>query len=499
VDTNDSRPFPKQIMPQTDARIDTSLTAAARSSRMILGTQFLRLAVRVCGTVTLARLISPPDYGIFGMAATVHGLAYVFQDFGLATVTLRKPDLSESDRNALFWLNLFLGGTLSVVVAALGMAVASFFREPALRVLLPVMGTTFLINGTYTQLRAQLGREHRFIDLNRVEILAFTTSTAAAIAVAWLGGGAWALATMLLVAECALAIGIWKMQTWRPGPLPAKLSTLAFLPAGASLSTNDALRYVQRNVDLFLVGRWLGAGALGVYGRAAQVAQLPIIYVADPLANLTVSTLRHFQGSPAGARIFWCRLVNDLAWVTLPAAAMFACIPKELLAVLLGARWAPGAPVLLGLSAGVAVLPLQMACGWLFLATGSTRRLLVASSLNAVVVVVACVLLRGADSGGIAAGVGIATALCAAAGVAFIRTSDPVTPGDAIRAFARPFVAAMTLGAALLSAVHFCPWTDLLPRLCLGVGVYVVWMGIVWLVSPGARAEWREHFLWGKR
>jgi PST family polysaccharide transporter len=486
-------------MPQTDARTDLSLTAAARSGRMILGTQVLRLAVRVCGTVSLARLISPPDYGIYGMAATVHGLAYVFQDFGLATVTLRKPDLSESDRNALFWLNMFLGGALTVVVAALGYAVSLFFREPALRILLPVMGISFLVNGTYTQLRAQLGREHRFIDLNRIEIFAFTTSTAAAIAVAWLGGGAWALATMMLVAEGALAIGVWKTQAWRPGPVPAGLSAAAFLPAGAGLSANDALRYVQRNVDQLLVGRWLGAGLLGVYGRAVQVAQLPIIYVADPLANLTVSTLRHLRDSPAGARIFWCRLVNDLAWVTLPAAAMFACIPRELLSVLLGARWGSGAPVLVGLSAGVALLPLQMACGWLFLASGSTRRLLVSSSLNAAAVVVTCALLRRSDSGSIAVGVGVATSLCAVIGIAFIRPSDPVTPGDALSAFARPFVSALFLCAALLVALHFCPWANALPRLCLGVLVYAAWMGAIWVTSPGARAEWREHFLWGRR
>ncbi len=81
MDTNESRLFPKQIMPQTDARLETSLTAAARSSRSIFGTQVLRLAVRIFGTVTLARLISPQNYGIFGMAATVHGFAYVFQDF----------------------------------------------------------------------------------------------------------------------------------------------------------------------------------------------------------------------------------------------------------------------------------------------------------------------------------------------------------------------------------------------------------------------------------
>jgi O-antigen/teichoic acid export membrane protein len=482
-------------MPQTDARLDSSLTAAARSSRSILGTQVFRLAVRVCGTVTLARLVSPLDYGVFGMAATVHGLAYVFQDFGLATVTLRKPELSEHDRNALFWLNLALGGLLTAAVAATGFAVAAFFREPMLRILLPVMGITFLVNGAHTQLRAQLAREHRFTELNHIEIGAFTASTAAAIAVAWMGGGAWALATMLVVAEVAIAAGVWRKQAWRPGPFPRTLGALAFLPVGASLSANDGMRYVQRNIDLFVVGRWLGAGALGVYGRAAQVASLPIVYLADPLANLAVSTLRHLSGTPDGARVFWRRMVNDLAWVTLPTGVIFACVPGELLTILLGARWASGAGVLLGLAAGVALLPLQMACGWLFLAAGSNRRLLISSFVNSAVVIATCALMRDTGTGELAMGVGLANAACAAASVAFIRPSDPVTPADALAAFARPLVATAALGAILLPALHLCSASGALARLGVAAGVCLAWLGAVWLSWPRARAEWREHFL----
>ncbi len=361
------------------------------------------------------------------------------------------------------------------------------------------MGLTFLVNGSYTQLRAQLGRDHRFIDLNRIEIAAFSASTAAAIVVAWLGGGAWALATMLLVSEVTLAVGVWKMQPWRPSSRPRTLGALMFMPAGAGLSANDGLRYVQRNSDMFLVGRWLGANALGVYGRAAQVAQLPIIYVADPLANLAVSTLRHLHESPDGARRFWRQLVTDLGWVTLPTAAMFACIPRELLSVLLGTRWTPGAEVLIGLSAGVAFIPLQMACGWLFLASGENWRLLAASSFNAAAVVIACLLLRHDGSGAIAAGVGLTTAACAVASLAFIRPADPVTAIDGISAFARPFLAAMFLASALILSFHFCTLGNPFPRLCLGLVVCGMWISIVWLVSPGARAEWRGHFLWAKK
>lgn len=457
------------------------------------------MVVRIAGTVTLARLISPLDYGVFGMAATVHGFAYVFQDFGLATVTLRKPDLTEAERNSLFWLNLILGALLAVFVAATGFIVAEFFHEPKLRALVPLMGITFLINGGHTQLKAQLAREHRFGELNLIEIGAFTSSTVAAIAAAILGGGAWALATMMLVAEAALAIGVWSRQKWRPGPCPAIFGALEFLPAGASLSTNDGLRYLQRNFDLFVVGRWLGAGALGIYGRAAQVASLPIIYLADPLSNLAVSTLRRLSDSPEGARAFWRRMVNDLAWVTLPAAVMFACVSREILEVLLGHRWAAGAGVLSGLSPGIALMPLQMACGWLFLATGSNRRLLFSSLLNTVVVIGTCATLRNEGTASIAIGIGVANALGAVALLGFIRPADPVSAGDALAAFARPMIAAAALGISLIAVLHLLGEAGSVARLCAGAAVGTVWLAAAWLLWPGARNELKEHFLWHRK
>src|ERR1019366_33537 len=102
------------------------------------------------------------------------------------------------DRSALFWLNVVFGGALSAAVAAVSFAAAAFFRESVLRALLPVMGITFLINGLHTQLRAQLARDHRFTDLNRIEVAAFTTGTAAGIFAAWFGAGVWSLATLMV-------------------------------------------------------------------------------------------------------------------------------------------------------------------------------------------------------------------------------------------------------------------------------------------------------------
>jgi PST family polysaccharide transporter len=414
-------------------------------------------------------------------------------------VTIRKPDLTDSERSALFWLNLTLGATLSAVVASVGFLFAAFFHEPALRLLLPAMAVSFIINGAHTQLRAQLVRDHRFTELNRIEALAFTSSTAIAIGLAWLGAGSWALVSLVLSSEVAIAIGVWAKQSWRPETWRLGLGAAHLLRSGAGLSANDGLRYAQRNVDLFLVGRWFGAGALGVYGRAAQMASLPTIYVGDPLSNLAVSSLRHLSGSPAEAREFWRRLLNSLAWIAVPAAVAFACFPSEIIVVLLGARWASGATILRGLSVGLLALPVGMGCGWVFLAAGPSRRLLAWSSLATALPVAACLLLRTQGTTWIALGMGATSLASSLAGLAFIGSRDIVRPGDAVLAMVRPIASGLVLSALLLLSARLTPGQIPVHRILIAGVAGGTWAAAMWTCWPAVRQEWRQHFLWRRQ
>ena len=489
-----ARALKKVIMANHEHRETPPPDGRFHASRGILLTQGLRLAVRVVTAAGLARLVSPADYGIFGMAAFVHGLAYVIQDFGLASVTLRKASLPDDERTALFWLNAAAGATLALVVAALGPLAAVFFGEPLLAKLLPILAVTLALNGLHAQLRVQLGREHRFAELNRIEIVAFIVSSGAALLAGWLGGGSWALATLPLSAELLIAVGVWRAQAWRPGVWPRGFSPRASLAFGAGISGHEILRYLQRNADQFFVGRWFGSGALGLYGRGVQLVVLPGQYLSDPLATWVIASLGRAHDAPAAARAFWCRVVNGLAHLTLPMAVVLFSVPGEILRIAFGPAWVGGAGILRGLSVGLVAQPILAALTWLLIATGHGRRLLWWSGATLVTVVVACAITLHLNPTALSYAASGALLGATVGGAIFAMGGLPAGPRDLLGAVARPAVATvfavvMTNAALSLAAASGA-------SLRLGIGGAVV--AVSWAMgcaAPGFREELKSHFL----
>lgn len=61
------------------------------------------MALRICTTVVLARLLSPTDYGLQSMVITLTGFFSLFQDAGLNAASVQRDTLTHEQISTLFW------------------------------------------------------------------------------------------------------------------------------------------------------------------------------------------------------------------------------------------------------------------------------------------------------------------------------------------------------------------------------------------------------------
>ncbi|HHW4673437.1 MAG TPA: oligosaccharide flippase family protein, partial [Xylella fastidiosa subsp. pauca] len=124
--------------------------------------QGARVVIQFSIIVLLARLLNPHDYGLMAMVTAIVGVADILRDFGLSSAAIQAKQITNAQRDNLFWINSGIGSALSLVVFVAAQLIADFYREPALVTITQVLAINFLLNGMATQYRANLSREMRF-------------------------------------------------------------------------------------------------------------------------------------------------------------------------------------------------------------------------------------------------------------------------------------------------------------------------------------------------
>src|SRR4030042_2541433 len=113
--------------------------------------QGVQFVLQIAGTMVLARLLTPNDYGLIGMVTVVVNFATMFKDAGLSMATVQKENISYEQISTLFWLNVLISAFLGLCVLVGSPMVAWFYGRPELTTVTAALSVSFLISGLTSQ------------------------------------------------------------------------------------------------------------------------------------------------------------------------------------------------------------------------------------------------------------------------------------------------------------------------------------------------------------
>ena len=117
------------------------------------------------------------------------------------------------------------------------------------------------------------------------------------------------------------------------------------LKFGASVTGFDLANYFHRNMDNVLIGKVWGTVELGFYNRGYQLLMLPISAIRNPINAVAFPTLSKIQDSPMEYRAYFRKMVNVLAFVSMPVTAFLFVRSKEIVELALGPKWGEVTPL----------------------------------------------------------------------------------------------------------------------------------------------------------
>jgi O-antigen/teichoic acid export membrane protein len=320
-------------------------------------------------TIILARLLSKDDFGVAGYALTAISFLEVAADLGIGPALIYHRDEPDSVDTA-FWLGMLLSFVMGAITWAMAPVAGTFFNDlravPVIRALafsFPIAGLGNIHN---VLLRKELSFRRKFIpDISRSAGKGVISIILAAV-----GFGPWSLIVGQLAGGALGTMAVWLVHPWRPSFQFALDKSKALLSYGVNIVAVDGLGIILTNTDYLVVGRYLGAEALGIYTLAFRIPDMLIMqfcYLVGTVVFPLYSKLR--DDSSALTRGF-LTTTRYVALVTVPLSLGMMLVAQPLILLVFGEKWQEAVPVLQAISIYSLMLSLAYNAGDVYKAQG---------------------------------------------------------------------------------------------------------------------------------
>jgi len=343
--------------------------------------------LRAGSLMVLARLLSPNDFGLVGMVTAFTGVLTLFRDFGLSAAAVQRTNVTQEQISTLFWINLLAGALLGLLALAMAPAIAAFYHEPQLFAVTTALAAGFVFNAAGTQHSALLQRQMRFTALAIINMVALAVGTTIAIAGAEAGYGYWALVAMTLSSPLVATIGFWLATRWVPGAPHRRVGIRSMMHFGGALTFTGLIVYVGYNAEKVLIGRFWGVDAIGIYGRAYQLINIPTDNLNSAVGEVAFSALSRLHDDPVRLKTYFLSGFSLILGLTLPITIACALFADDVVLVFLGPTWKDAAGIVRLLAPTIAVFSIINPLGWLIFSIGFVARGMKAAPVLATIMV----------------------------------------------------------------------------------------------------------------
>lgn len=343
--------------------------------------------LRIGSLTILARLLNPKDFGLVGMVTAFTGVLTLFQDFGLSSAAVQRISVTGEQISTLFWINILFGALLGMVTVAMAPAIAVFYHQPRLFGVAVVLAVGFLLNAAGTQHSALLQRQMRFTALAVINVASLTVGIVMAISLAKAGYGYWALVVASVVSPLMATVSLWLTTGWVPGMPQRRIGIRSMIHFGGTLTLNSLVAYVAYNAEKVMIGRFWGADAIGIYGRAYQLVNIPADSLNSAVGEVAFSALSRLQNDPVRFKSYFLKGFSFVLGLTVPVTIACALFSGDVVSVLLGPKWKDAVAIVRLLAPTMVILGVLKPLGWLLFSLGLvTRSLKIAIVLAALMI-----------------------------------------------------------------------------------------------------------------
>ncbi|HEY9106417.1 MAG TPA: lipopolysaccharide biosynthesis protein [Roseateles sp.] len=307
--------------------------------------RYLLIGLQLVSFTLLARLLTPPQIGLYAVSMALISMAQVVRDFGLANYLIQRKELGRDDVGSAVGVSLLLGGTLFVAINAGANWVAAWYDTPELAGIVRIISLNFLILPFNSVSIALLRRDMRFDVLMRVNVAAAVVGTSTTLGLASMGAGSASLAWGEIASSLTIATGVSLAGAWGRLAMPQLRRWREILNFGGPLTAANVVTSASMDINDLAVGKLLNLTQVAIASRAQGLMNLFHRDIMNTVRSVAYPAFSqaHRDGDALEQR--YVQSLGACAAVAWPFYGFVALFALEVLRLMFGPQWDASAPL----------------------------------------------------------------------------------------------------------------------------------------------------------
>ncbi len=331
--------------------------------------------VNVGFTLLLSRLLDPGDFGLLAVATAIIGLIGAFGPLGSVAALTQRRVMSDQFYSAVVVVVAITSCIILVVLACSASLLTSFYGLPDLKLIFLLLLIPVPFQAIEILPFAELQRQLAFEKIALYSFISVVVSGLISIYLAYTGEGWIALVVRIVVLQIVRTL-LFCTSAWPSFMFkPRKREIRELLRYGLPQSVTEFLSLFGRRIDDILIGKWMGAGPLGVYSLAYNLYLWPISNIKGRISQVLFAALSKVQSDHAAMGSYYLKTVSLATLIGFPVIMGFGAICDLAVPVVMGEKWNMAIPVLRTLALA-SIFEIGVFPGAIYQAIGHTKSFL---------------------------------------------------------------------------------------------------------------------------
>lgn len=321
-----------------------------------------RTGIQLCSfavLIVLARLLTPTEYGTIAIVNILLSVATALIQGGMNTALIQKKEIDKLDINTVFYASAAVFALFYFVLYSTSGFFASFFKQPILEEIIPVIALTLIVGAVNSIQLALLSRQMKFKQIFYCSLIPTIISGIVGIILAYFGWGVWALVAQQVTVHLTQMFCMFIVTRWFPSLQFSFKRLKEIWGFSLNIMLSNLLTSIFLEIRSLVIGKFYTAAELSYFEKGRYFPKIIMTNINSSILSVIFPVFSSMQDDIGKMKQSLRRCVKVSSYLAFPAMTLLAVAAEPIIVFLLTEKWIEAAPFMQVFALTYMIMPLH--------------------------------------------------------------------------------------------------------------------------------------------